>query len=66
MKTSKKFDARDVPLYIIQDIPILKNGNPDEYWGKFHLLSKPGAIMERRELFQIINGNVFFPLKAWL
>ena len=53
-------------LYIIQHIPILKNGNPDEYWGKFHLLSKPGAIMERRERFQIINGNVFFPLKAWL
>ena len=30
------------------------------------MLSKPGAIKEERELFQIINGNVFFPLTAWL
>ena len=37
----------------------------NEYRSKFRLLSKQEVIAERRELFETINGNAFFPLKSW-
>ena len=37
----------------------------EAYRSKFRLLSKQEIIAERRELFQIINGDAFFPLKFW-
>ena len=37
----------------------------EAYRSKFRLLSKQEIIAERRELFQIINGDAFFPLKWW-
>ena len=33
----------------------------NEYRSKFRCLSKQEVIAERRELFETINGNVFFP-----
>ena len=36
----------------------------NEYRSKFRLLSKQEVIAERRDLFQTINGNVFFPFKV--
>ena len=36
----------------------------NEYRSKFHLLSKQEVIAERRELFETINGNAFFPFKV--
>jgi len=35
----------------------------EAYRNKFRLLSKQEMIAERRKLFQIINGDAFFPLK---
>ena len=37
----------------------------NEYRSKFRLLSKQEVIAKRRELFESINGNAFFPLKSW-
>ena len=37
----------------------------DAYCSKFRLLSKQEIIAQRRELFQSINGDAFFPLKWW-
>lgn len=37
----------------------------NEYRSKLRLLSKQEVISERRELFKIINGDAFYPLKAW-
>ena len=37
----------------------------EAYRSKFRLLTKQEIIAERRELFQIINGDAFFPLKWW-
>lgn len=37
----------------------------NEYRSKFRLLSEQEVIAERRELFETINGNAFFPLKSW-
>ena len=37
----------------------------NEYRSKFRLLSKHEVITERRKLFETINGDAFFPLKAW-
>ena len=36
----------------------------NEYRNKFRLLSKQEVIAERRELFESINGNAFFPFKV--
>ena len=37
----------------------------NDYRNKFRLLSKQEVIMERRQLLKTINGDAFFPLKAW-
>ena len=37
----------------------------NEYRSTFRLLSKHEVITERRKLFEPINGDAFFPLKAW-
>ena len=37
----------------------------NEYRSKFRLLSKHEVITERKKLFETINGDAFFPLKAW-
>ena len=37
----------------------------NEYRSKFRLLSKQEVIAERREPFETMNGNAFFPLKSW-
>jgi len=37
----------------------------EAYHSKFRLLSTQEIIAEQRELFQIINGDSFFPLKWW-
>ena len=36
----------------------------NEYCNKFRLLTKQDVIAQRRELFESINGNAFFPLKS--
>ena len=45
--------------------PFLKHGNSGSVSQQVRLLSKQEIIAERRELFQIINGDAFFPLKWW-
>ena len=37
----------------------------NEYCRKFRLLSKHEVMTEGRNLFETINGDAFFTLKAW-
>ena len=37
----------------------------NEYRTRIRLLSRTEVVNERKELFKVINGDAFFPLKSW-
>ena len=37
----------------------------NEYRTRIRLLSRTEVVNERKEVFKVINGDAFFPLKSW-
>ena len=37
----------------------------NEYRSRLRLLARTEVVNEKKELFKVINGGAFFPLKSW-